>query len=143
MALELDAPLTFGAQLDVRAQHADLGDKVFLMHDDRAWTYRQYRDESVRMAAFLAGRLGRVDDKRPGHVAMVLENHLELLSMLDGCGFAGLTLFGVNTGLRGDVLLGVVNQSRSRLLVDLPGDRGDVVSPLQRAPDLAISQVSL
>ncbi len=117
MALELEAPLTFGAQLDVRAQHADLGDKVFLMHDDRAWTYRQYRDESVRMAAFLAGRLGRVDDKRPGHVAMLLENHLELLSMLGGCGFAGLTLFGVNTGLRGDVLLGVVNQSRSRLLV--------------------------
>src|SRR5262249_12205475 len=30
---------------------------------------------------------------------------------------AGLTLFGVNTGLRGDVLTGVLNQSRARLLV--------------------------
>ena len=115
--LQIDAPLTYGAQVDARAQHAEIADKVFLMHDDRAWTYRQYRDESVRMAHFLAGRLGVIDDGRPGHVAMVLENHLELLSMLGGCGFAGLTLFGVNTGLRGEVFSGVVNQSRARLIV--------------------------
>ncbi|MBW2282373.1 MAG: AMP-binding protein [Deltaproteobacteria bacterium] len=115
--LQIDVPLTFGAQLDARAQHAEIGGKVFLMHDDRAWTYRQYRDESVRMAHFLAGRLGAIDDDRPGHVAMVLENHLELLSMLGGCGFGGLTLFGVNTGLRGEVLSGVVNQSRARVIV--------------------------
>lgn len=115
--LQIDAPLTIGAQVDARAQHPDLADQVFLMHDDRSWTYRQYRDESVRMAAFLSARLGTIDDARPGHVAIVLENHLELLSTLGGCGFAGLTLFGVNTGLRGEVLAGVVNQSRSRVIV--------------------------
>ena len=35
---------------------------------------------------------------RPGHVAMLLENHLELLALYGGCAYAGLTLFGVNTG---------------------------------------------
>ena len=44
--LQIDAPLTLGAQVDARAQHPELADQVFLMHDDRSWTYRQYRDES-------------------------------------------------------------------------------------------------
>src|SRR5262245_43576829 len=87
------------------------------MQGERTWTYRQLRDESVRTAHFLLRRLGAIDEARAGHVAMVLENHFELLSLFGGCGFAGLTLFGVNTGLRGEVLSGVLNQSRSRLLV--------------------------
>ena len=43
-------------------------------------------------------------ERRPGHVAMLLENHPELLALYAGCGYAGLTLFGVNTGLRGETL---------------------------------------
>jgi fatty-acyl-CoA synthase len=87
------------------------------MHGDRTWTYRQFRDESVRMAHFLLRRLGRIDDTHPGHVAMVLDNHMELLALYGGCAYAGLTLFGVNTGLRGEVLAGVLNPSRARILV--------------------------
>src|SRR5262249_12011325 len=65
----------------------------------------------------LRARRGRIDDGRPGHVAMFLENHLELLALYGGCGYGGLTLFGVNTGLRGETLAGVLDQSRARLLV--------------------------
>ena len=115
--LSFDADFTIGAQLDARAQHPVTANKVLLMQGDRTWTYRQLRDESVRMAHFLLRRLGRIDDAHPGHVAMVLENHFELLSLYAGCAYAGLTLFGVNTGLRGEVLAGVINQSRARLLV--------------------------
>jgi fatty-acyl-CoA synthase len=85
------------------------------MQGDRTWTYRQFRDESVRLAHFLLRRLGPIDDKRPGHVAMILENHFELLALYGGCAYAGLTLFGINTGLRGEVLAGVLIQSRARL----------------------------
>ena len=81
------------------------------------WSYRQFRDEAVRYAHFLLRRLGPIDDKRPGHVAMLLENQPQLLALYGGCGFAGLTLFGVNTGLRGETLAGVINQSRARVLV--------------------------
>jgi len=116
-ALGIEADLTLPAQIDARAEHPKTEGKPFLMKGDRAWTYRQFRDESVRHAHFLLQRLGACDERRPGHVAMLLENHLALLGLYGGCAYAGLTLFGVNTGLRGDVLAGVLNQSRARLLV--------------------------
>ena len=113
----IEAEFTVAAQIEARAAHPELANKVLLVHDDRSWTYQQYRNESVRMARFVRGRLGQIDDKRPGHVAMLLDNHLELLAMFGGAAYGGLTLFGVNTGLRGDVLSGVINQSGSRVLV--------------------------
>ena len=111
------APFTLGAQIDARAGHAEVASREFLLEGDRTWTYARYRDEAVRLAHFLQRRLGAVDEARPGHVAMLLENHLELLALYGACGFLGHTLFGVNTGLRGDTLTGVLNQSRARLLV--------------------------
>ena len=115
--LDIDVPFTVAAQIEARAQHPLTANKVLLMQGERKWTYRQYRDESVRMGHFLRRRLGAIDAARPGHVAMLLENHLELMSLYGGCAYGGLTLFGVNTGLRGDVLSGVLNQSGARLLV--------------------------
>ncbi|HYC01452.1 MAG TPA: AMP-binding protein [Candidatus Limnocylindrales bacterium] len=115
--LIFDADLTLRAQIQARADHPTASGKVFLKHHDRTWTFRQFRDEATRVAHFLLRRLGRIDDAHPGHVAMLLENHLELLSLYGGCGIAGVTLFGVNTGLRGRTLAGVLNQSRARLLV--------------------------
>jgi acyl-CoA synthetase (AMP-forming)/AMP-acid ligase II len=112
-----NAPFNLGGQIEARAEHPEVAARVFLRKDGRTWTFKQYRDESVRLAHFLLGRLGTIDDARPGHVAMVLENHPELLSLYGGCGYAGLTLFGVNTGLRGDTLSGVINQSRARIAV--------------------------
>ena len=116
-ALTFNAPFTVSGQIEARAEHPVTANKVLLMHGDRTWTYRQFRDESVRMAHFLLRRLGRIDDAHPGHVAMLLDNHMELLALYGGCAYAGLTLFGVNTGLRGEVLAGVLNQSRARVLV--------------------------
>ncbi len=115
--LSFEAGFTVGEQIEARANHPEAADKVVIMHGDRTWTYRQFRDQSVRMAHFLLRRLGTIDDAHPGHVAMVLENHPELLALYGGCGYGGLTLFGVNTGLRGEVLAGVLNQSRARVLV--------------------------
>ena len=116
-AVSIDAPAVLGAQIEARAQHPELAEKPFLFEGERSWTYREYRDACVRTAHFLRRRLGSPSEARPGHVAMLLDNHLELLSLYGGCGYAGLTLFGVNTGLRGDTLAGVLNQSRARLLV--------------------------
>jgi fatty-acyl-CoA synthase len=116
-AYSFDAPFTLGAQIDARAAHPEVAQRTLLLQGDRSWTYARYRDESVRMAHFLRRRLGAIDDARPPHVAMMLENHLELLSLYGGCGYLGATLFGVNTGLRGDTLAGVLEQSRARVLV--------------------------
>ena len=116
-APQIDAPFTLGAQLDARARHPDAEGRIAVRSGDFSWTYRQFRDEAVRYAHFLLRRLGPTDEKRPGHVAMLLDNQPQLLALFGGCGFAGLTLFGVNTGLRGDTLAGVLNQSQARVLV--------------------------
>ncbi|HZR81036.1 MAG TPA: AMP-binding protein [Candidatus Binatia bacterium] len=113
----INAPFWLGPQIEARAEHPEVASRVFLRKDGRTWTFRQYRNESVRVAHLLQRRLGAIDDARPGHVAMVLENHPELLFLYGGCGYAGLTLFGVNTGLRGETLSGVLNQSRARVAV--------------------------
>jgi fatty-acyl-CoA synthase len=115
--LRFEAPFVLGAQIEVRAAHPELADKTLLVEDGRRWSYREFRDESVRAANLLLRRLGPEREGRPPHVAMLLENHFELLSLLGGCGYAGATLFGVNTGLRGDTLAGVLNQARARVLV--------------------------
>jgi fatty-acyl-CoA synthase len=116
-AISIDAPFDLGSQIEARAHHPEVAERPFLRHEERVWTYRRYRDESVRLAHFLLRRLGHIDESRPGSVAMLLENHLELLALYGGCAYAGLTLFGVNTGLRGDTLAGVINQSHARVLV--------------------------
>jgi len=115
--LQIEAPFTLGAQLEARAQHPEISGRVLLRHDERSWTYGQFRDEGVRYAHFLRQRLGAAGQEPGGHVAMLLENQPELLALYAGCGYAGFTLFGLNTGLTGDTLAGVLNQSRAKLLV--------------------------
>jgi len=115
--LAFQAPLTVGAQIEARAAHAIAADSPFLLEGKRVWTYRRYRDECVRTAHLLRRRLGSCDEARPGHVAILLDNHLELLALYGACGYLGFTLFGVNAGLRGDALAGVLNHSRARLVV--------------------------
>ena len=117
MAGPVNAPFNLGAHIEARAEHPELAGRPLVRKDERVWTYREYRDESVRLAHFLQRRLGAVDESRPGHVAIVLENQPELLFLFGACGYTGLSLFGVNTGLRGDTLAGVLNQSRARMLI--------------------------
>ena len=52
-----DAALTIGAQLDARAAHPDVARRIALVQRDRTWTYGRLRDEAVRTAHFLLGRL--------------------------------------------------------------------------------------
>jgi len=114
---QIEAEFTLGAQVEARAHHPDFAQRDLLRHDGGVWSYARYRDECVRYAHFLLGRLEPIDDSRPGHVAMLMENSPELLALYGGCAYGGLTLFGVNTGLTGETLAGVLNQSRARVLV--------------------------
>ena len=114
--LRIDAPFTLRDQIEARASHAEFAGRTFLMLDDVHWTYGRFRNESVRMAQFLLQQLGATE-AGVGNVAILLENHLELAALLGACAYTKGVLFGINTGLRGDVLAGVLNQSKARLLV--------------------------
>jgi fatty-acyl-CoA synthase len=106
-----------GAQIEARARDPELAERVIVRRGGHSWTYRRFRDECVRTAHFLLQRLAGIGADRPGHVAVLLENQPEFLSLYGACGYAGLTLFGLNTGLRGETLAGVLNQSKAPLLV--------------------------
>src|SRR4029453_11302819 len=110
---KVDAAFHVGAQLDARAAHPEIAERIAIRSGDFAWTYRAFRDESVRVAHLLLRRLGRRDEKRPAPAAMLMENRPDVLALYAGCGYTGSTLFGVNTGLRGDTLAGVLNQPRA------------------------------
>ena len=116
-APKFEGDLVLGQQIEARANHPVIGERTALIQNERSWTYREYRNQCVALAHFLTQRLGSVSEERPAHVAMLLDNHLELMSLYGACGYAGATLFGINTGLRGDTLAGVLNQSRARVLV--------------------------
>src|SRR5262245_1378849 len=107
--------MTVRDQIEARAKHAEFANRTFLMHDAVHWTYGRFRNESVRMAHFLLRHAGTAEGT--GNVAIMLENNLELAALIGGCAYAKSILFGINTGLRGDVLAGVLNHSRARLLV--------------------------
>ncbi len=109
----IQAAFDLGSQIEARGRHPEVSGWPLLRTDDRVWSYGEYRDECVRISHFLRRRLGGPG----GHVAMLLENHAELLTLYGACGYNGSTLFGVNTGLRGDTLAGVLNQSKATLLV--------------------------
>lgn len=114
---KLDAAFHVGAQLDARAAHAEIGERIAIRSGEGAFTYRAFRDEAVRVAHLLLRRLGRGGDGRPGRVAILMENQPDLLMLYAGCAYAGMTLFGVNSGLRGETLAGVLDQSAARMLV--------------------------
>src|SRR5262249_56646836 len=66
-APSFDAPLLLGAQIEARATHPDVADRVFLRHHDRACTFRRYRGECVRAAPILRSRLRPISASPPGH----------------------------------------------------------------------------
>ncbi len=50
--LLFDADMSLSSQIRARAEHPEAAGKMFLREHDRTWTYKEFRDESVRMAHF-------------------------------------------------------------------------------------------
>ena len=110
-------PLTVRDQLEARVNHPEICDHVFLRTVDEEWTYRQFRDTSCALSHFLLDRCGGTSSESQGRVAILADNHPEFVAVFGACAVAGLNLFGINTGLRGDVLSGVVNHSGATVLI--------------------------
>ena len=117
-APSFDAPLLLGAQIEARATHPDVAGRIFLRQNDRTWTYRQL-PRRVRCAwrTFSAAGSARSTIGGPRTWPCCSRIISSCSPSTAAAAYAGVTLFGVNTGLRGDTLAGVVNQSRARLLV--------------------------
>ena len=43
--LQIEAPFTVGAQLEARAEHPDVAERIAIRSGDRSWTFRRFRDD--------------------------------------------------------------------------------------------------
>ncbi len=116
-ALEKRFPRWEARRLDemLDAAAGEFPDRPYVITDDRAWTYREIRDWSVRVARGLVAA-----GVRPGdHVAMVMGNFPEFVAVKYGIARAGAVCVPVNFLNRRDELGYVLRQSDAVALVTM------------------------
>jgi crotonobetaine/carnitine-CoA ligase len=106
-----DGELTIGTVLATRAERQP--DREIVRFEDEALTYGGLDETASRVANALGG-LGLVTGDR---VAVMLGNRPEYLGVWFGVARAGLVEVPLNTGLRGDMLVHMLNTCGCRLLV--------------------------
>jgi fatty-acyl-CoA synthase len=106
-------------------------DRVGLLFEDRAWTWRQVVDESATRAAWLhaSGLAGR-------HIGVLLDNVPEYVFLLGAAALTGSVVVGINDTRRGEELAGDVRHTgcavvltdttKSSVLKDV-----DIAAPIQ------------
>lgn len=109
--------LNLRRQIEKRAHDPELRHRPLLLFEGRRWTYGEYRDEASRFAHLLLERIGKNRLERGTHVAVLLDNGPELPLLVGACGIADITIFLVNTMLRGEPLAGVLNASGACVLI--------------------------
>ena len=114
--------LNVGFVLKKRAASRSFRDRIFFIFEGRAYTYGATYKEAVRYANLF----GAVQEERvrSGHlnageklaVGIYQENTPEFIFAFFGAAINGSTLFGINTGFRGETLVNVINQADIGLL---------------------------
>lgn len=106
---------TFHQMIEECAQQ--YSDNTLLIDEDKQWTYSQYRDSSVRTAKVLMQHTREIKPETRGHIAVMMDNRCEYLSLIGGSAYAGFTFFALNPLLAGDDLAKTIDKSSASLLV--------------------------
>lgn len=110
----LDLPITertFGGALFEQA--ARQGDRPFLLFDEVRFTYAEALLESRR----IAGGLRNLGVSRGDHVAVLMNNHPNMVWTLFALGILGAVAVPVNAAAKGDLLAYFLRHSRSTMLI--------------------------
>ena len=97
--------------------------RVFMIFEGREYTYREVYKESQRYASYFMAlrndqvKKGILKDGRRLHIAIYQENTPEFVFILFGAAMSDTTIFGINTGFRGETLVNVINQANIALLL--------------------------
>lgn len=103
---------TYPAQILARRAVTE-GDKVFVLFEDDALTYRQLNERANRIASALSVRGIRAGDG----VAIMMPNRLEWLYAFFATQKLGAYVIPVNIALRGEGLAYILNHSESKALI--------------------------
>ena len=89
-------------------------DRPGLRFEDREWSWREVVTESANRAAVLAELL---DDDRPPHVGVLLDNVPEFAFTLGGAALGGYVVVGLNSTRRGQSLADDVARTDCQLVL--------------------------
>ncbi len=84
---------------------------------DERWSWRDYVAESARRAMVLGELL---DQDRPRHVGLLMDNTPEMAFQLGAAGLGGHVAVGLNTTRRGDALLADIRKADCQVVVADP-----------------------
>jgi fatty-acyl-CoA synthase len=109
---------TVADQMEFKALDEKTRDKTLFFFQDQEISYKQFYERSCAYA-HLFQRLHRSSGADTDNVraAVFMDNHPSFLYAYGGCALTAGTLFGVNTGLRGQVLADLINHARCQVLI--------------------------
>lgn len=105
-------------QMEYKALNEKTRDKTFFYFKDEEITYKQFYERSLLYAHWF-NRLKKASKSEDPEVraAVFMDNHPSFLYSYGGCALTGGLLFGVNAGLRGQVLADLLNQARCPFII--------------------------
>ncbi|MEO5654302.1 MAG: AMP-binding protein [Marmoricola sp.] len=103
-------PSTVREALLARAEDTSIA----VMAGHARWTWQEYVGEAARRAHVLAGML---DDSRPRHVGLLMDNTPEMAFALGAAGLGGHVAVGLNTTRRGQSLLADIRRADCQVVL--------------------------
>jgi fatty-acyl-CoA synthase len=119
------------ALLRANAHDPDRRDRPAIRFEDRVWTHGEYFAESCRWGHLLLDRR-EPNDRRPFHVALLLDNIPEYLFALGAAALVGATVVGLNHTRQGEALLRDIRHTDCGILVYEPRHQG-LIEPILNA----------
>jgi fatty-acyl-CoA synthase len=108
---------TVADQMEMKALDEKIQARPFIHFQDEAITYREFYERSSLYAHLFQRLHGEAGAQENVRVAVFMDNHPSFLYSFGGCALTAGTLFGVNTGLRGQVLADLLNQARVQAVI--------------------------
>src|SRR5438067_5446373 len=101
----------------LRRNAEEFGDRIAIKFADRAWTHREFFDESCRFASLF---LERLPARGPHHVAVLLDNTPDYLFAFGGAALIGGAVVGLNHTRRDEHLLHDAQHTDCGLVITEP-----------------------
>jgi len=108
---------TVADQMEQKARDDNTRESPFILFRDQRITYRDFYERSSTYARLLAKMHSSARSGDNLRAAVFMDNHPAFLYSYGACALCAGTLFGVNTGLRGQVLADILNHSRCQALI--------------------------
>ena len=95
----------------------------FFIFEGRTYTYREVFDGSSRFASLFHSirteqvSSGLLAPDESLAVGLYMDNTPEFIFAVFGAALSNATIFGINTGFRGETLINVINQSQAALVL--------------------------